>query len=52
MKQNYENDEKMVDELYKIMDYIQSKYEQGSYVSVLGYELEDVVIKIREEIGV
>lgn len=52
MRQNYENDEKMVDELYKIMDYIQSKYEPDSYVSVLGYELEDIVVKIREEIGV
>ncbi|WP_312507597.1 hypothetical protein [Lysinibacillus sp.] len=48
----YENDEKMLDELYKIMGYIHSEYDSDSYVAELANELEDVVVKIREEIEI
>ena len=48
----YKNDDEMIDELYKIMDYIHAKYDSDSYVAELAYELEEVVIQIREEIEV
>lgn len=48
----YENDDKMVDELYKIIHYICEKYSTNEIVKDLAFELEDVVVKIREEIGV
>lgn len=48
----YDNDEKMVDELYKIMNYIHTQHDSDSYIAELANELEDVVVKIREEIEV
>ena len=46
----YENDEQVVDELCNIMNYIHTKYEPDTYFAALGYELEEIIIKIREEI--
>lgn len=45
----YDNDEKMVEELYKIMNYIHTQHDSDSYIAELAYELEDIVVKIREE---
>lgn len=46
----YENDEQVVDELCNIMDYIHNKYKPHTYFAALGHELEEIIIKIREEI--
>jgi len=40
----------MIDALYEAISFIENNYPEYSYVRSLAYELEDTVIKIREEI--
>lgn len=42
----YENDKAMVDELFNIFNYLQSKYENNSEVLEASYDVQEVAIKI------
>ena len=47
----FENKSEMIDSLYEAISFIENNYPEYSYVYSLAYELEDTVIKIREEIN-
>ena len=48
----YENDEVMIDELYKIMRYIQMKHRTNDEAIEASYSLESAIVEIRESLEV
>ena len=48
----YDNDEQMIDELYKIMQYIQTQHRTNSESIEASYSLENAIIELRESLEV